>query len=343
MHVEERMSYRVISKRLFEQIGKRISPRRLCRMVNEVAAHAKDSKALQREYQPHWRGYLQVDDKHLNVRGKQWKSLVAADSTGDSVHYALLSEPTQQQYTLFLETLVKELHYSVRAITTDFDPLLVHAVQEVLTGVLHQGCLWHAREIIKGLIEYGPTERRYRSLQAKIQRWREQLPDHKPYYNTTALEKAEAECKEQEVVYQHKQHLLKAIMAMLYVPKRSQSEAQWRTIKKHYGTVYSRLITWVEAMWEMLLAHQRDQHVAKTNAQAENLNKQLKRRLQTIEAFQYVHSAGNYLNLLCGYLRCKPYTDCRGARKLCNGKAPLELCQVPLAHHEWIKYVVAGP
>lgn len=342
MHVEERMSYRVMSKRLFEHIGKRISPRRLCQMVNEVASRAKDSKALQQEYQPQWSGYLQVDDKNLNVHGIRQKSLVAVDRTGDSVHYALLLEPTQDRHSAFLEKVVNELQYTVHGITTDFDPLLLGAVQRVLpAGVLHQGCLWHAQELFKTMLEYTQTERKYQQLQGKIRRWREELVDHKSYYNTEPLEKAEAEWQGVEALYRHKQTFLRAIMTMLYAPERRSSIAQWRRLKKQYGTSYPRVVAWIDAMWELLLAHQRDPRLAKTNAQAENFNKQLKRRFKTIEAFQSLQTAGNYLNLLCGYLRCKPYTDCRGVRKLCNGKAPLELCHVHMAHHEWIKHVVS--
>lgn len=341
MHVEGRMSYRVMSKCLFEQIGKRMSPRRLCQMVNEVAAHVKDSKAIQRAYQPVWSGYLQVDDKNLNVRGTRQKSLVAVDRTGDAVHYALLSEPTQEQHTSFLADVVNELHYTVRGVTTDFDPFLLSAVRRVLpAGVVHQGCLWHAKELIKTMIEYVATERKYQQLQGKLRRWREELADHKPYYDTRPLENAEAALRDLEVLYQHKKDFLDALMAMFYRPQRAQSLAQWHQLKRQYGTRYPRVIVWVEAMWELLLAHQRDARLAKTNAQAENFNKQLKRRFKTIEAFQSARSAGNYLQLLCAYLRCKPYTDCRGARKLCNGKTPLALCHVALPHHRWINTMV---
>ena len=121
MHVEERLSYRVMSKRVGEQLGVWISPRRLCQMVNEVAARAQTSKAMHRQYAPQWSGYLQVDDKNLNVRGTRQKSLVAVDRTGDPVHYAVLAEPTQDEHTAFVETLIRELHYTVRGVTTDFD------------------------------------------------------------------------------------------------------------------------------------------------------------------------------------------------------------------------------
>jgi hypothetical protein len=43
MHVEERLSYRVIAKRVAERLGRRVSPKVLCKMVNEVASLSKSS------------------------------------------------------------------------------------------------------------------------------------------------------------------------------------------------------------------------------------------------------------------------------------------------------------
>jgi hypothetical protein len=39
----------------------------------------------------------------------------------------------------------------------------------------------------------------------------------------------------------------------------------------------------------------------------------------TIGSFGNVRTAGAYIDLLIAYLRAKPYTDCRGYRKYCNG------------------------
>ena len=63
MHVEERLSFRVISKRVLERLDRRVSPKALCSLVNEVASLSKSSIEIQQEYQPVWSGYLTVDDK----------------------------------------------------------------------------------------------------------------------------------------------------------------------------------------------------------------------------------------------------------------------------------------
>ena len=61
------------------------------------------------------------------------------------------------------------------------------------------------------------------------------------------------------------------------------------------------------------------------------------RRLKTIEAFQSIETAFNYLNLVRNYLRFKPYTDCRGKRRIRSRKSPMKLCQVGLSTKDWLK------
>ena len=127
MHVEERMSYRVMSKRLKEKFGLSITPWYLCKMVNEVAQMSKSSIEVTRQFNPVWDGYIAVDDKYIRVRGERY--LVAVDTTGDPVHIELIEEPNQEAYDDFFRYLIDHLGYRVRAITTDLDPMLDNAVK----------------------------------------------------------------------------------------------------------------------------------------------------------------------------------------------------------------------
>jgi hypothetical protein len=70
---------------------------------------------------------------------------------------------------------------------------------------------------------------------------------------------------------------------------------------------------------------------------AETFNKQLKRRLKTIERFQHRDTAIAYIHLLVAYLRLKPYTDCRGKRKPLNGESCLQATGVKIARRGWLK------
>jgi hypothetical protein len=66
------------------------------------------------------------------------------------------------------------------------------------------------------------------------------------------------------------------------------------------------------------------------------MDRQLKRRLKTIESFQHRETAIAYMNLLVGYLRLKPYTDCRGARQHLNGKSRLQAAGVKIHPQNWL-------
>ena len=168
MHVEERMSYRVMSKRLKEKYELNITPIYLCRMVNEVAKLSKTSLEISHEFKPKWEGYIAVDDKYIRVRGKRYLCLVAVDTTGDPVHLQLVDEPNQEAYDNFFRYLVDHIGYRVRAITTDLDPMLDNAVKNVFGGkILHQKCIWHALEIVKGHIDFQKTRQNYLRFKKK--------------------------------------------------------------------------------------------------------------------------------------------------------------------------------
>ena len=120
MHIEERMSYRVISKSVKERWGYRVSPKSLCSMVNAVAGLSKSSVEIQQEYRPCWSGYLTVDDKWISVKGTRHLSLVAVDNSGDPLHSELHTESDQGVYDGFFLYLRDRLGYRLRALTTDF-------------------------------------------------------------------------------------------------------------------------------------------------------------------------------------------------------------------------------
>lgn len=341
-HVEERQSYRVIAKRVEEETGKRIAPTVLCRWVNEVARHSKDSIMIKREYKPQWGGFLTVDDKYITVKGKKVFSVVAVDRSGDPVLWMPFREKTVENYRLCLRMILTELQYPLLAVTTDLDPLLVQAVHEEC-NVPHQFCLWHAMKEVKRMIEHPTIARKYTQLSKKIEDYRAALPDHKAYYNTEPMERLKTSLAECQPLYEHQRTMLHALENVLYARTREEAEMQWKKFQHQYRADYPGVLRWVEDHWEGLCAHQLQAGIPRTNVAAENINKQIMRRLKTVEGFQTIQTATNYVRLLVLYLRFKPYTDCRGRRKLCNGKAPLELCDVQLQHRDWIKHAVRIP
>jgi transposase-like protein len=346
MHVEERMSYRVIGKRVWERLGKRLSPKQACAMVNEVAQLAKSSLEIKREYEPNWSGYLIVDDKWVRRRGDSMLSLVAVDGRGDPLHSELDGQQTQEVYDGFLLYLRDRMEYPLKAITTDFDPKLDRAVRRVFgLGIPHQKCLWHAGEIVKGLIEYPQTRRRYQKLTREIDQLKEGLADRKQslYDARDRLRGLEEELVARKQEYGQKEVLLKHLRALLFVRKRDTSQRLWRNFRRAYAERYPLVIRFIATHWEGLLQHQRNPSIPKTTARAENINRQFERRLKTIEAFQRVDTAFHYQNLFRNYLRFKPFTDCRGKARKHNGQSPLQLCGVTIRQPDWIKNAVRQP
>ncbi len=340
MHVEERMSYRVLSKRLKEKLGLSITPRYLCKMVNEVAKMSKTSLEISREFKPKWDGYIAVDDKYVRVRGKRYLSLVAVDTTGDPVHIELVEEPNQQAYDDFFRYLINHIGYRARAITTDLDPMLDNAVKNVFGGkILHQKCIWHALEIVKRQIDFLKVRQDYHRFKKKYDAISAGLEDKKVFYHSTRerLERMKTDLEVLEEEYLGKENLLTDIREMFKQKTNSKVSARLSLIKRRYKNKYPRVVSLLTDNLDELTTYTINQQIPKTNIMAENFNRQLQRRLKTIEAFQSVATAFNYLNLIRNYLRFKPFTDCKGERKYRNGMAPIELCNVKLSSRDWIK------
>lgn len=346
IHVEERQSYRVMSKRLREKLGLRITPRYLCKMVNEVAQMSKSSIEISYEFKPRWDGYIAVDDKYVRVRGKRYLSLVAVDTTGDPVHIELVGEPNQEAYDHFFRYLIDHVGYKVKAITTDLDPMLDNAVKNVLGDkVLHQKCIWHGLEIVKRQIDFQRLQQTYRRFKKKYDAISTTLEDKKAFYHTTKekLDKMKNELDIIEEEYLAKENLVGVVSEMLHQKTCSAVSVHLMSIKRRYKNQFPQIISFLTANVDGLTTHTINHNIPRTNIMAEIFNRQLQRRLKTIEAFQTVDTAFNYLNMIRNHIRFKPYTDCKGKRKYRNGKSPIELCNVKLQTRDWIKNSINYP
>jgi len=328
----------VMAKRIDERFGKRVSPHALCDMVNEVAAHAKGSLAMQREFRPQWSGYLLLDDKNVSIRGKRVMSLVAVDKTGDALHSEMLEHPEQGGFTDFVRFVVERLEYPLKGTTTDFDERFARALKALNLGhILHQRCIWHGLQIVQQLMKHEVLRRRYHVLKSRLARAQENQEDPKRYPDTRELDQIAAELAAVEQVYLLQCELLEHLRDILYEPDPAASQEMFVAFRRRYWRPYPRVVAWLEVNLELMLVHQLDANIPTTNNIAENLNKQMERRFKLIEAFQSLDTAWNYQTLIRNYLRFKPYTDCRGERRIYNGMSPLEVCGVVLEHRDWVK------
>lgn len=318
MHVEERMSYRVISKRIKERYGIRISKNTICRMVNEVARYSKGDIRISEEYKPKWFGYLTVDDKYFGVKADKKLILTATDSSGDLVHLEIFKHIEQQRIDEFMRFIKEHLRYPFKGITTDLDEMLEKSIHKELGNKLpHQKCLKHVLDSIDKIIQ----------LKQK----------RKSYEKADKLDKDGYELKQKE--YKEAEMIFTLSKQMFYCPDKKQSKQILKGLRI-YTDKYPKLFDFFDRHLDKLLTHHGCPSIKKTNNIAENINRQFMRRLKTIESFQRLSYAENYLNLYKNYLRFKPYTDCRKKNKFKNGKSPLEVCGVILQNKDWLKNAV---
>jgi transposase-like protein len=117
-------------------------------------------------------------------------------------------------------------------------------------------------------------------------------------------------------------------------------------LRRSHSAVSARkwkAVNFLERHWIRLMRHHSVRGLHRTNNMAETLNKQLKRRVKTLESFQHQSTAVSYMHLLIAYLRLKPYTDCRGGRKHLNGKSRLESAGLKRLPGTWLDHCLKTP
>lgn len=319
MHLEERMSYRVISKRIKEKYAIRLSKNTICKLVNQIAVLSKGDIRIKEEYSPKWEGYLTIDDKYISVGGVKKLMLTAIDSSGDFIHSEMFKQVEQSCFDEFIKFIKDRLKYQTKGITTDLDEMLEKSIRKEYGEQLpYQLCLKHALDIVDRIIELKQKRRAYNKSvkQNKSDRLRRQ--------------------KE----YEEAEKIMSLSRRMFYTTEEKQSEEILKELKS-YGDKYPKLIDFFNRKIKNLLTHQKHHVIKKTNNIAENINRQLMRRLKTIESFQKLNYAENYMNMYKNYLRFKPYTDCKGYNKYKNGKSPMEVCGVVLKNKDWLINAIA--
>lgn len=346
-HVEGE-SYRVIARDVYRWSGRKISPTSLSQMVLACAARCKSAWEMSRELHPRWEGFLVLDEKMVSVQGRQQWFYGAFDVTGDVVHWQAVSELRVDEAIDFLEQ-IKDLGYRCGGITTDMDTVLTRAVEEVYTEKPHQYCLKHALNALDKLLGYKPLTFQHKRTQAKLREEFDQL----------RVRKGGSLARAQGTFLEHWKHtrgesmqarvvrlLHEACHDILFAKTEVIAAAQLTHLRQTRSAVWSRkwkAVRFLERHWDRLMMHHRVKGLPRTNNMAESFNKQLQRRLKTIESFQHRSTAISYMNLLVAYLRFKPYTDCRGSRKHLNGKNRLQAAGVRHLSKDWLSTCLKHP
>ncbi len=339
-HIEGE-SYRVIARDVYRLTGRKISPTSVQEMVATVALRAKSAWEMSREFNPHWSGFLVVDEKQVPVRRTALWCYVAVDTTGDIVHWCPVCECSVSEAVRFLEE-VKALGYGCKGITSDLDTSLTLGIGRVYAKTPHQYCVKHALAVLEKIVGYRQTRQRQRWHVGQLRTGFERLPLRKGLYLVKASQdfvdqwrKSRAPSRKAREIAVLRDQCQRILCA------RSQKQALdlLACLRRHHSSERARkwrAVAFLERHWVRLMRHHCVRGLPRTNNMAETFNRQLKRRLKTIENFQHRDSAIAYMNLLVAYVRLKPYTDCRGGRRHLNGKSRLQAAGVKLNPQNWL-------
>jgi transposase-like protein len=235
------------------------------------------------------------------------------------------------------------LDYNCRGITSDLDTSFTLAIERVYAEKPHQYCIKHALASLEQILGYRQARAMKRHMTGHLRRSFERLPLRKGMFlvkasreflehwhktrarsrNALEIERLRELCK--RILCARSQQ---AALDLLSELRRKRSKVRARKWKA---------VEFLERHWKRLMRHHSVKGLPRTNNMAETFNKQLKRRLKTIESFQHHRTAVPYMNLLVAYLRLKPYTDCRGPRKHLNGKSRLQAAGVKTSSRDWLE------
>lgn len=340
-HVEGE-SYRVLARSLYRRSGRKVSPSSLQQMVAGVALRCKTALEMSEEFRPRWGGFLVVDEKRVAVKGRAQWFYEAVDTTGDVVHWRPVAECSVSEAVTFLEE-IKGLGHDWKGFTSDLDTSLTLAIERVYAGKPHQYCIKHALTSLERILGYRGARRQKQQTRGRLRTSFERLPLRKGVFLVRASKEFVEQWRTMRVRSRHAleiEHLRELCKRILCA--RSQKVAldvlaELRRTRSKLRARKWKTVKFLERHWIHLMRHHRVKGLPRTNNMAEAFNKQLKRRLKTIESFQHRHTAVPYMNLLVAYLRLKPYTDCRGPRRHLNGISRLQAAGVNISSRDWLE------
>jgi hypothetical protein len=220
--------------------------------------------------------------------------------------------------------------------------VLTRAVEEEYREKPHQYCLKHALAALEKLLGYKTVVGEQRRSRVRMRREFEALRDR----TRLSLHRADARFLVQWQKTRGLSRKARAISslreacyAILFAKTEAEAREGLKELRHRRSTLVTRkwrAVGFLERHWDRLMMHHRVKGLPRTNNMAESFNKQIQRRVKTIESFQWTSTAIPYMNLLVAYLRLKPYTDCRGARKHLNGRNRLQAAGLKHLPNDWL-------
>jgi hypothetical protein len=249
-----------------------------------------------------WGGFLGIDGKVIRVKGDKRCLLIGVDHpTQDLVHALVLDSETADGFARLATEARLDAGLALKGVVSDLGPGFAQIHRDHFGSVPFQACRVHFD----------------RRLDQEIPKslWSAKAPLY-------------AELKER-------------IRAVLYAGDYDRAVGLLQALKRDRarfkGIGKVDMIRSLERSFDLFMAHHFTPGLPADNNVAENVIKQLNKKLRLMEGFESIESAERYVRLLVGCYRFKRFTDSLNGS---NGKAPLELAGVDLRGRDWLSFLL---
>lgn len=232
-------------------------------------------------------GFLGIDGKVIRVKGDKRCLLIGVDHpTQDLVHALVLDSETADGFARLATEARLDAGHALAGVVSDLGPGFAQSHRDHFGSVPFQACRVHFDR-----------------------RLDQEIP--KSLWSAKAPLYAELKERIREVLYASDYDQAVALLQAL-----KHDRARFKGIGK------VNMIRSLERTFDLFMAHHFTPGLPADNNVAENVIKQLNKKLRLMEGFESIESAERYVRLLVGCYRFKRFTDSQNGN---NGKAPLEL------------------
>jgi transposase-like protein len=306
LYVQGLPSYRTLAALLEARVGRSVSRFTLNGWVDAAGGAAKTTVEVSAELAPPgWGGVLGIDGKVLRVGGDKACLLIGVDHPSQDIVHTLVSP---HEDGVGFERLVREAvvqaGYPLQGLVSDLGGGFLEAWRDHFGRVPWQACRIHFDRHLDNYIPKLKRDRRKAALHAQLKA---------------------------------------RLRAVVYADTYEQACERWYKLsdeRARFADVGGKhdALAGLEAKFNLYMAHHRHPYLPADNNVAENVIKQLGKKLRLMEGFSCLGSAERFCRLLVGCYRFKRFTDSR--RNGGNGKSPLEHAGANPPTHDWLDYLL---
>jgi hypothetical protein len=272
--------------------------------VDEIGGSAKTTLAVSQELGPRWGGFLGVDGKAIFVGREQHCLLIGVDHPAqDVVHALVLPDENPDGFIQLITEARLDAGYPLRGVVSDLATGFLEAHQNHFGEIPFQACRVHFDRRLDDDIP-----KRKRSPEAHLR----------------------AELKDR----------IRAVLYASSYPAAREGLDSLRLDRERYAHLLRTRVDSLRSLerrFDAYTAHHFTPGLPPDNNVAENVIKQLNKKLRLMEGFATLESAERFCRLLVACYRFKRFTDSRNGS---NGSAPLETAGVDLHGRDWLTFLI---